>query len=203
LGVGIESAVEVTRKSNIRGGFNFFNYGLTETKDGIGYNAQLHLRSADALYDWFPFGGGFHLSGGALLYNGNSIKATASVPGGGSFTLGGIAYTSEASNPISGTAELNLGNKVAPMGLLGWGNLIPRSGRHLGVNFEIGAAFVGAPQSTLALTGGACVSSTVCLNSASDPTIQANIASEKKKVDNSVSFVKALPVISLGISYRF
>jgi hypothetical protein len=88
---------------------------LTEAKDGIGYNAQLHLRSADALYDWFPFGGGFHLSGGALLYNGNAIKATASVPGGGSFTLGGVSYTSEPSNPISGTGELTMGSKAAPI----------------------------------------------------------------------------------------
>jgi hypothetical protein len=123
LGPGIEGAVEVTRKSNIRGGFNYFNYGLNETKDGVSYNAQLHLRAVDALYDWFPFGGGFHLSGGALLYNGNAIKATASVPGGRGFTLGGVSYTSEPSNPIVGTGELDLGNKAAPMGLLGWTRL--------------------------------------------------------------------------------
>jgi hypothetical protein len=66
LGIGVEGAVELTRKTNVRGGFNFFNYDFNEAKDDLAYGANLHLRSADALYDFFPFGGGFHLSGGAL-----------------------------------------------------------------------------------------------------------------------------------------
>lgn len=203
LGVGIEPAVEVTRKSNIRLGFNFFNYSITETKDGIGYNAALHLRSGDVLYDWFPLGGRFHLSGG-LLYNRNLIKANASVPAGGSFTLGGVTYLSQPSNPIFGSGDLFMGNKAAPVGLVGWGNLIPRSGRHFGVNFEIGAAFVGAPRSSLVLSGDACVPSTpLCVDAAYDPTILTNIASEEKKVNNGVSFLKVLPVISAEIGYSF
>jgi hypothetical protein len=203
LGVGLEGAVEVTRKSNIRLGFNFFNYSFTETKDGISYDSQLHLRSGDLLYDWFPLGGGFHLSGG-LLYNRNAIKANPSVPAGESFTLGGVPYVSQPSNPIYGTGDLYMGNKAAPMGLVGWGNLIPRSGRHLGVNVEIGVAYAGAPRSALALDGGACVPSTpLCLNAATDPTIQTNIAAEEKKINNGVSFLKVLPVISAEIGYRF
>src|SRR5262249_55054678 len=61
LGIGVEGAVELTRKSNLRGGFNFFTYDFNQTKDNLAYNAQLHLRSAEALYDWFPFAGRFHL----------------------------------------------------------------------------------------------------------------------------------------------
>jgi hypothetical protein len=203
LGGGIEGAVEITRKSNIRLGFNLFNYSLTETKDGIGYDARLHLRSGDILYDWFLFGSGFHLSGG-LLYNRNAIAANASVPAGESFTLGGVPYISQPLNPIYGSGNLYMGNKVAPMGLLGWGNIIPRSGRHLGVNFEIGAVYAGSPRSALALTGGACVISTpLCVNAATDPVIQTNIASEEKKVNSGVSFLKVLPVVSAEIGYRF
>jgi hypothetical protein len=81
LGIEVESAVELTRKSNLRGGFNFFTYDFTQTKDNLAYNAGLHLRSAEALYDWFPFAGRFHLSGGALLYNANQIKAGVSTRG--------------------------------------------------------------------------------------------------------------------------
>jgi hypothetical protein len=202
LGVGLEGAVEVTRKSNIRLGFNLFNYSFTETKDGIGYDSQLRLRSGDLLYDWFPLRGGFHLSGG-LMYNRNVIKANASVPGGETFTLGGVPYLSQPANPIYGSGDLYMGNKAAPMGLVGWGNLIPRSGRHLAWNFEIGAAYLGAPRSTLALTGGACVPSTpLCVNAASG-VLQTNIAAEEKQVNNGVSFLKVLPVVSAEIGYRF
>jgi hypothetical protein len=203
LGPGIEGAVEVTRKSNIRLGFNLFNYSLSETKDDIGYNARLQLRSGDVLYDWFPFRGQFHFSGG-LMYNRNDIKATASVPAGETFTLGGVPYLSQPLNPIYGSGELYMGNKIAPMGLVGWGNIIPRTGRHLGVNLEIGAAFLGAPRSTLFLNGGACVPSTVlCVDASYDPTVLTNIASEEKKVDSGVSFLKVLPVVSAEIGYSF
>jgi hypothetical protein len=203
LGVGLDGAVEVTRKSNIRLGFNFFNYSFTESKDGIGYDSELHLRSGDLLYDWFPLGSGFHLSGG-LLYNRNVIKANPSVPAGETFTLGGVPYVSQPSNPIYGSGEVYMGNKVAPMGLVGWGNLIPRTGRHLSVNFEIGAAFVGAPRSSLVLSGGACVPSTpLCVDTAYDPVILTNIAAEEKQINNGVSFLKVLPVVSAEIGYRF
>ena len=203
LGIGVEGAVELTRKSNLRGGFNLFSYDFSETKDNLVYNAGLRLRSAEALYDWFPFGGKFHLSGGALLYNGNNITAKVSPSGGQSFTLGGVSYTSDPTNPIAGNATLGLDhNRVAPMGLVGWGNPIPRSGRRVGVNFELGAVFIGSPQSTLSLTGGACVSAGVCLNAATDPSVQSNIAAEKKKLDHDASFLHVLPVISIGFSFR-
>jgi hypothetical protein len=203
LGIGVESSVEVTRKSNFRGGFNFFTYDFDETKNNLAYNAALHLRSAEALYDWFPSAGKFHLSGGALLYNANQIKAAVSTRGGQSFTLGGMSYLSDPTNPVSGGATLGLDhNPVAPMGLLGWGNPIPRSDRHFGVNFEIGAVFIGSPQSTLSLTGGACVSAGVCVNAAKDPSVQSSVIAEKKKLDHDFSFLPVLPVISIGFSYR-
>ena len=44
--------------------------------------AQLKLRSFDAYIDWFPLGGGFHVSPGLMLYNGNEVSAIATVPGG-------------------------------------------------------------------------------------------------------------------------
>src|SRR5260370_15860605 len=33
----------------------------------------LDFRNGDVLLDWFPFHGGFHVSGGALIYNGNNL----------------------------------------------------------------------------------------------------------------------------------
>src|SRR5438552_3888106 len=100
LGVGFEGATAVTDRSNVRGGFNFFNYDHSFTEDGVNCGVDLRLRSVEALYDWF-FGHGFHASPGLLVYNGNRAEGSASVPGGRSFTLGNGSYVSNPSNPIT------------------------------------------------------------------------------------------------------
>jgi hypothetical protein len=204
LGIGIEGAVAVTQKTNVRGGFNFFNYSLTETQSGFTVDAKLHLKSADVLYDWFPFGNGFHLSPGVLIYNGNRVTANLTTPPGTTFTLNDTKYTSSASNPVTGTATADLYNyKVAPMFLFGFGNLIPRSGRHFAVNFETGVAVTGSPKLALNLAGTACTASGGCVNAATDPNVQANVQSTQKKANNDVAFLKAFPVISMGFGYSF
>ena len=202
LGAGIEAATAVTRKSNVRGGFNAFTYGTDLTKDGVGYSGELRLRSIDVLYDQYLVGP-LHVSPGVLLYNGNRGTATASVPGGQSFSLGGNTFTSSAADPVRGTGTLNLGT-VSPMVLFGVGNLLPRSSRHFAVNFEAGVIFQRAPQATLNLLGSTCNStSTVCLPIASNPVVQSSIQSEQTKINNDTSFFKYYPIISLGFGYKF
>jgi hypothetical protein len=204
LGIGIDGAVEVTPKSNVRGGFNFFSYDLTETQSGFSVNGHLRLRSAEAIYDWYPFGKVFHLSPGALIYNGNKVTANLTTNSGTSFTLNGTNYTSGAGNPVTGLANVALNNyKVAPMFLLGFGNLIPRSGRHFAVNFDIGAAFTGSPKVTMTMAGTACNDARVCVNAATDPAFQSNLQATLKKANNDVSFLKAFPVISIGFGYSY
>jgi hypothetical protein len=203
LGIGIQGAVELTPKTNIRGGFNFFNYSTTVNQSGFSIDGHLHLRSAEALYDWYPFRGGFHLSPGALVYNGNKVTANLTTTPGTTFTLHGTTYASSASNPVTGLATVDLNNyKVAPMLLLGFGNLVPRS-RHFAVNFDIGAALTGSPKLAMTLAGTACSPSEGCVNAATDPTVQSNLQSTQTKANNSISVLKGLPVISIGFGYRF
>lgn len=205
LGIGIEGAMSLTPKTNVRGGFNFFSYSMTENSSGFSVNGHLHLQSAEALYDWYPFRRvGFHLSPGALVYNGNKVTAGLTTTPGTSFTLSGTSYTSGTGNPVTGVASVDLNDfKVAPMFLLGFGNLVPRSGRHFGVIFDLGAAMIGSPKFALNLAGTACSASGGCVNAATDPTVQANLQSTQNKTNNSISFLKALPVIRIGFGYTF
>ena len=106
LGAGVEAAVPLTPRSNLRAGFNAFSYDRTFHKDGVNYGGQLSFRSVEAHYDWFPFGGGFHISPGVLAYNGNQLKANASVPGGQTFTLNSTTYASDAADPVAGTGKV-------------------------------------------------------------------------------------------------
>jgi hypothetical protein len=55
LGIGGDLALPVTHRSNLRLGFNAFNYNYTFNKDGVTYKGALDLRSAQALFDIFPF----------------------------------------------------------------------------------------------------------------------------------------------------
>src|SRR4051794_29473250 len=77
LGLGGEVAVGLSTRTNLRAGFSAFNYSRNFDRDGIFYDGQLQLRSMDVVVDFFPTGGGFHVSPGALLYNGNQVRARA------------------------------------------------------------------------------------------------------------------------------
>lgn len=202
LGAGIEAATAVTRKSNARVGFNDFSYSRDLHKDGINYSGELQLRSFEILYDQYLVGG-LHISPGLLAYNGNRANATAAVPGGQTFSLGGVTYMSAASNPVTGTGTVNLGT-TAPEVLLGFGNLLPRSGRHFTVNFEFGAVFQQSPKATLNLNGTVCdQTGVVCAPVSSYPGLQANIQNEQTKINNDLNFFRYYPVIRFGIGYKF
>jgi hypothetical protein len=202
LGIGGEAAVALTHRSNLRVGFNYFNYSDTFNKDGATYKGALGLQSAQATYDLFLVSS-FHVSPGVLLYNGNKVTANVSVPGGQSFTLNNVSYVSDPADPIAGTGKLSV-YKAAPMVLLGFGNLVPRNGHHFSASFDIGAAYQGPPRITLNLTGSACDPSGVfCRSVGSDPTIQANIVSEQAKLNKSASPFRFYPVLSFGFGYKF
>jgi len=204
LGVGVEAATPITYHTNLRAGFNTFSYSRGFTNDGTNYAASLTFRSFETHFDWFPFGGGFHLSPGAMLYNGNQIKANATVPGTQSFTLGGTTYTSDPANPIGGTGKIGF-NSAAPLFTLGWGNLVSRKeNKHISIPVELGMMFQGSPKATLNLAGNVCDSNGLnCHNVAGDTTFQSNVIAQQNKLNNDMSFFKVYPIISVGFGYKF
>jgi hypothetical protein len=204
LGGGAEVAVRVTHHTNVRAGFNFITYSRGFNKDGIAYNGQLDFKTFEAHYDIFPWAKSFHVSGGVIAYAADPITATALVPGNQSFTLGGVTYISNPANPVTGNGKIVF-NGAAPTVTFGFGNLVPRSkSKHFSVPVEFGVAFQGSPKATLGLTGSACDSTGVnCRSVASDPTIQSQILSEQNKLNNSMSFFKVYPIISVGVGYKF
>jgi len=200
LGAGIEAATAVTHRSNVRVGFNIFSYGTDLTKDGIHYSGDLSLRSLQVLYDQYLIGP-LHVSPGLLLYNGNHLSGSASVPGGQSFSLGGTGFVSSAADPVHGTGYLNLGT-TSPMVLIGVGNLLPRSRRHFAVNFEAGVIFQRAPQAKLTLNGSACIGG-ICQPAASTPLVENRIQAEQDKINRDLDLLRFYPVISVGFGYKF
>ena len=201
LGVGGEVAIAVSHRTNVRFAFNALSYGHTFDKDGATYKGNLDLRSAQATYDIFPLGG-FHLSPGLLLYNGNSISANVSAAGGQSFSLGGATFTSDAANPLGGAGKMDF-RRVAPMFLIGWGNLVPRSHRHISVNTEAGVVFQGQPRVSLALSGNACDAFNHCGNVNSLPGVQADVQTEQQTIQRDVSILRFYPIMSVSFGFKF
>ncbi|HEY1807416.1 MAG TPA: hypothetical protein VGG42_02585 [Acidobacteriaceae bacterium] len=205
LGIGFEAATPLSMHLNLRAGASFFSYTDNLTSDGITYNANLQLRSSEASLDYFPWAKGFHISPGALLYDGNRISGRANVPGGQTFTLNDTTYTSSTTDPVNGSGGVTF-NKAAPKLTVGWGNLVPRSGRHFSVPFEVGFAYVGDPKVALNLNGTACYTSQgvpYCADVATDPTIHANVVAQQQKLANDAAPARFFPILSTGFAYRF
>lgn len=203
LGIGGDIAVPVARHFNARAGFNLFNYNATFDNDNVSYKGTLALQSVHALFDIFPFRGGFHLSPGLLFYNQNNVKANASVAGNQTFTLNSVDYLSNPSNPLTGTGKLTM-KETAPMLLLGFGNLIPRTHRHITYSIEFGAAYQGTPGIALNFTGSACdTNGAFCRNVATDPGIQANVQAQQTKIRKDLNPFKFYPILSFGLGYKF
>jgi hypothetical protein len=202
LGIGFNVGTALGSRVNVRGGANFFSYSDSLEEDGVTYNGTLRLRSIEAKLDLFVVGG-FRVTPGFLLYNDNNISATASVPGGQSFTLGGARYFSSAANPITGTAALTL-NRTAPTLGIGFGNLLPRSGRHFSVSTDIGVVFQGSPQFALGLAGSTCAPNfTGCVPILTAQGASANILSEQQKISDDLKPFKYYPELSVMFGWSF
>jgi hypothetical protein len=203
LGFGFQVGTALASRINIRGGANFFTYKDSLTEDGVTYNGTLTLKSVEAKVDLFV-AGGFRVTPGLLLYNDNNLAATASVLGGQSFTLNSIRYFSSVTSPITGTAALAL-NKTAPTLAIGFGNLLPRSGRHFSVSTDIGVVFQGSPQFALNLGGSGCLTSvaTSCQPINLLPGATANIQAEQQKISDDLKPFKYYPELSVTFGWSF
>ena len=201
LGGGVEMAMPLARTLNVRVGVNYVRYNYPFAVDGINYDPGIKFRAGRGTIDWFPHHGGFHVSAGALYFL-NTIGGAVSVPEGQTFTLGGTTYLNSVDDPIHGTGSIAYGKTLAPMLLLGFGNILPRSGRHFSVPIEFGGAYLRPPTLNIHLAGTACTTQG-CFNAATDAAIQANLAAETSRFTSDLRLLQVYPIVSLGLACRF
>lgn len=201
LGGALQLATPLGNRLNLRIGGNFVQFQYPFTKDGVDYVPQINLRSGQGTVDWFPGNGEFHLSAGAMYFR-NGFSGTANVQAGQTYKLGDTTYVNSVDDPVNGSASLSYDRKIAPMLLIGFGNLIPRTGRHVTFPVEFGAAYMGAPQMRLHLHGTSCTTDG-CFDNATDPSTLNNIKDEQTEINNDLRYTKFYPVLSLGFGYRF
>ncbi|WP_263356364.1 hypothetical protein [Acidicapsa ligni] len=207
LGVGVQASTNLTRHVNFRASGNFFQYTANNfSAQGFNINANIHLASAGVSADYYPFHKGFRLSPGLQFYNLNRANATFLAQAGTSFSLNDHNYYSaKGAEAVRGIGFVGLGNGSPAFTMTtGWGNTIPRSGRHFSFPFEIGAAFTKTPTFSLALNGYVCdAQGQNCVNVATDPTAQADLAVQVKKYQDDVNLLRFYPIVSFGVAYSF
>jgi hypothetical protein len=200
LGTGIEIATPLAGSFNLRSSFNFFAFNDPFSIDGVDYNARLHLQSSQTTLDWF-LSKNLHISPGVLYVN-NAMSASASVGPGKTFVLGDQTYTNSVDDPVSGASGVVFPHKFAPLLLIGYGNILPRSGKRLTFPLEIGAAYTGASVIDVGLSGTACTTQG-CFNFASSQKAQSDLKQEIYNLNEDLKHYPVFPIVSIGVAYHF
>jgi hypothetical protein len=206
LGIGGQVAVNLSSHFNVRGAGSYFTYSVSDiTSNGFTIKPKLNLASAGLALDYYPFHAGFRLSPGVLFYNNNHADATYVAAAGTSFTLNNNTYYSgTGTNAVQGTGKVGLGDGSPAFTITtGWGNIAKTKG-HWSFPFELGIALTKAPTLGITLTGQVCNKQGLnCVDVATDPTVQKNLAAQIAKYQSDLDPLKTYPIISFGVAYSF
>lgn len=208
LGIHLLAATNVNSYLDLRGDGHFFQYNVGNFQtNGFDISPRLNLASAGVSLDFYPFPRhGLRLTPGVLFYNHNQATSAVNAEGGTSFTLNHDDYYSSTSNPVTGTATLNLHSQTPAFTMTtGWGSFLPAKGKHWSFPFEIGVAFIGSPAVNLALTSGqACdYAGQNCVDVTSSQQLQSDIQAQEAKYKHDLDPLKTFPVIGGGVVYSF
>lgn len=186
LGIGPELDARLDALPfGLRVGGNFFSLTRNVSSNDIEYHGKADLQSGAFTADWYPFWGGFRLSGGIRL-NGNKATVTALPDQSGTITINHVAY-STAGSSIGGQITFR---DVAPYAGLGY------SGTLLGgltLGFDLGAMFQGTPR--VSLNGQGPVTQL--------PGFAANLAQETQSLQGKVKDFSVYPVAEFTVGWRF
>lgn len=212
LGIGIKAATPLNQYFDARGLINFFGYtsGRFEV-DGFNINADIHMASAAAAMDLYPYNSMWRISGGLMFFNGNKLSTTADIVPGTSFSLSGVTYYSATADPVTGSATLGLNTiKAEPMVSFGFGRFVPHSNRHWSFPSEFGAVYMGAPTLTVTTSGTVCTdkAQTNCssISDTGNPVGEAfntNLQGQLAKWRNALNKVQFYPIFSFSAMYSF
>lgn len=189
-GVGIDLTKGINDYFKFRGGYSSSSFSKTYSQDNLDYQGNLKLGGWNILADYHPWSSGFRLTGGVYGPQ-HKLNASARSNVSGFYEFNGNIYSTSDVNGVN--LETKWGG-VRPY--LGFGydgfNKVNKSGFFF--NTDVGVIFSGSP--TVSLNGN-CTNSAVCSQFNSD------LAAEKAKVESDLSKVKYLPVIQVGVGYRF
>jgi hypothetical protein len=196
-GVGIDVTGALNRYLDARAGYSDLPYTyrksgtLSQSNGGLAYAGESQDSAWDLLIDYKPFGGTFRLTGG--VYGPNiGLKVTGVPTQTGTFTINGNTYSTNEVSDLHGKAGWY---SVAPYLGLGRDGFNNASAAHpFYFSFDLGV-MLARPKNTLNYT---CTApATACSQLASD------VAAQQSKLNATIGSVTVLPLLQVGIGYRF
>lgn len=188
-GVGVLGLYNIGYAHNINSSFSIraqYGGGLDKTADdtieGVQARANVKYATAGLFADWHPFDGGFRVAGGVSF---NDVKAQINALSNGNATINGntVNMNGETYNVMLEYP------KTTPYLGIGYGHKPSSKGLGFYVDFGVLIGKFKVKSETTLVTSGKAT--------------QADIDAQDAKIRDSVSGVNVLPVVHLGMSYRF
>lgn len=187
-GGSVEVQTQITPIIQLRGGYNYFQYGVDDTYDDIAYEGDLDLTTLGAFVDFRPFANSFIVTAGAY-FGDKSLDLTARPTQ--NVDVGNQTFTPVQVGTLRANAALE---DTAPFIGLGWDSTFQGSGSGLGFKFIVGAMFTGSPDVNMTSSGGTL---------SNDSNFRAQLAIEEQNLENDISDYEIYPVVQAGVTYSF
>jgi len=157
-----------------------------QSEEGVDYEATATYNRTGLFGDWFPFSGGFRITGGVTF---NNMKVDLLAKGNGmQMTIGNRTFVSATDDRLNVLVQFP---KTTPYLGLGWGHQLSTG---WGFVFDLGAS-IGKAKVTETHSGTNLGNSAV--------VSQADIDAELAEIRDGVGKVKMIPMIAIGFNYRF
>lgn len=193
MGLGIDLTYSINEYFKLRGGYSQMDFSRNFTNDGSQFNGKLKLGGWDLLVDAHPFANGFRVSAGAYIPS-TQLNLTGAPTGAGSYTINGNTYSTSQVNSFDGSAKYS---GVKPYLGLGYDTFNSATNGGLYFTSDVGVIFSGAPKVTLSANCSAGTAPSTCAQLSTD------IAAQQQSINSTLSKYNLLPVLQLGVGYRF
>lgn len=190
-GFGLDVSKPINEYTKVRAGYSTFTHSRSYTQDDLTFDADLRLGGWNLLGDLHPWKNGFRVTGG-LYGPSHKLSGTGKYNGPTrSITLNGHTYTSDQVGNVDVSAKWS---GVRPYLGVGYDTLQTQQKPGVFFTTDVGVIFSGKPK--------------LNLNARYiDPLLRNQIASdieaEKRSIQQDLNDIKALPVIQVGVGYRF
>lgn len=189
-GVGVEGQFHATPRVNLRLAADLFSYDTDFSTDEVDYDAEIDFNQVGGFVDLHPFDNSFFVSAG--IYGGDrSVEVNAT--SGRSAEIGNRVFTSQQIGTLTGTVDFG---GSAPFLGLGYNNTFRTAGP-IGFKAVLGVAFGDDPTVDLRRTGGEP------LPSAIQAQFDQELRNEEAELQQDAEDLKTLPVVQVGLTYRF
>lgn len=193
MGAGIDLTYGINEYFKLRGGYSQMDFSRNFTSNGSQFNGKLKLGGWDLLVDAHPFANGFRVSAGAYIPS-TQLNLTGTPTGSATYTINGNSYSTSQVNSLAGSAKYS---GIKPYLGLGYDGFNSATNGGLYFTSDVGVIFSGAPKVALSANCAAGTAPSTCTQ------LNTDIAAQQQSINSTLAKYNLLPVVQLGVGYRF